>query len=199
VSRPSRRNPRKGRDAYGERARREGFPARSVYKLEEIDRRVGLFTKGQRVLDLGAAPGSWTMYAAERVGLGGKVIAIDLDEIRAPLPNVEIHQADARALAPEIFGAPYDVVISDMAPRTTGARDADQYRSFELFMTALEIAKARAKPGASFVGKIFQGPEFDQARAAVAAAFEQARILRPKATRDVSYEVFLVGLRRRAT
>jgi 23S rRNA (uridine2552-2'-O)-methyltransferase len=197
VSKPSRRNPRKGRDAYGERAKREGFPARSVYKLEEIDRRVQLLKRGMRVLDLGAAPGSWTLYAAERVGLGGRVVAIDLSEIHAPMPNVEAHQADARTLPEETFGAPYDVVLSDMAPKTTGARDADQYRSYELFMTALELAKKHLRPGGAFVGKIFQGAEFEQARAAVVAAFDQARIIRPKATRGVSYEIFLVGLRRK--
>jgi 23S rRNA (uridine2552-2'-O)-methyltransferase len=198
VSKRARRDPRKGRDAFGERAKREGFPARSVYKLEEIDRRVGLLRRGQRVLDLGAAPGSWTIYAAEKVGLEGRVVAIDLTEVRAPAANVEIHQADVRALAPDLLGAPFDVVLSDMAPRTTGARDVDQYRSYELFTTALEIATKHLRTGGSFVGKIFQGAEFDRARAATAAVFDRARIIRPKATRDISYEVFLVGLGRRA-
>jgi 23S rRNA (uridine2552-2'-O)-methyltransferase len=189
------RTPRR-QDSYGKRARREGFPARSVYKLEEIDRRVGLLRRGDRVLDLGAAPGSWMLYAAERVGPQGRVTAVDLQELRSTLPpNVTFFQTDARSVEAE---GPFDVVLSDMAPSTTGQRDVDQARSHELFTLALDVAARVLRPGGKFCGKIFQGPDLKQAEAAVRSAFQSARIVRPKATRSESYEVFIVGLGRLA-
>lgn len=185
---------RRRQDRFGKRARREGFPARSVYKLQEIDRRTQLLRPGQRVLDLGAAPGSWTLYAAERVGRAGHVVAIDLQELRIDAPrNVEIRQGDAREV--DALGGPFDVVLSDMAPKTSGQRAADQYRSYELVMAALTIARQTLAPGGSFVAKLFQGPELDEVRAAMRPLFGKVRILRPEAVRDESYELFLVGLR----
>jgi len=171
-----------------------------VYKLEEIDRRIGLFKKGQRVLDLGASPGSWTLYAAECVGPSGRVLGIDLNDPEAALPpHAEIRTLDAFAVDPKKLGGPFDVVISDMAPKTSGQRHADQYRSYELFVRALGLATLVLEPGGHFVGKIFQGSEFGDARNAVRKAFEKVRVIRPEATRDESYEVFLVGLGRRDT
>jgi 23S rRNA (uridine2552-2'-O)-methyltransferase len=156
---------------------------------------VGLFEKGQRVLDLGASPGSWTLYAAERVGPTGRVLGIDLENPEVALPpQAEIRTLDAFEADFNAFGGPFDVVISDMAPKTSGQRHADQYRSYELVMRALELAKAVLEPGGAFVAKIFQGAEFEDARNAVREAFDKVRIIRPKATRDESYEVFLVGL-----
>ncbi|MEM9072389.1 MAG: RlmE family RNA methyltransferase [Myxococcota bacterium] len=163
-----------------------------MYKLEEIARRTQVLRRGQRVLDLGAAPGSWTLYAAEQVGPKGHVLAIDLNELQiSPATNIEIRQGDAREA--DDLGT-FDVVLSDMAPKTSGQRAADQYRSYELVMTALAIAKRTLVPGGSLVAKIFQGPEFEDARSAFRACFGKVRILRPKAVRDESYEVFLVGL-----
>lgn len=188
---------RRPQDAYGKRARKEGFPARSIYKLEEIDRRVRLFRAGQRVLDLGAAPGSWTQYAATRVGAQGRVIGYDLKEVRGALPpNAEISVLDVFAIEPSSLGR-FDVVMSDMAPSTSGQKSLDQYRSFELFMRALGIAEEVLVPGGHFIGKIFQGGDFPNAKKAVASAFEEARVIRPDAVRSESYEVFLVGLRRK--
>jgi len=171
-----------------------------VYKLEEIDRRVGLFKKGQRVLDLGASPGSWTLYAAQRVGPSGRVLGIDLKDPEVALPpQAEIRTLDAFAVDPETLGGPFDVVISDMAPKTSGQRHADQYRSYELVMRALELSKAVLQPGGAFVAKIFQGAEFEDARNAIREVFSKVRVIRPKATRDESYEVFLVGIGFRPT
>lgn len=191
---------RRRQDAYGRRARREGFPARSVYKLEEIDRRARLLRKGQRVLDLGAAPGSWSLYAADKVGPGGRVLAVDLDDHGmddASLPRqLEFRVVDAREASVESLGGPFDVVLSDMAPRTSGQRHRDQYRSYELYRVALAIAERVLVPGGSFVGKLFQGAELHEARDATRALFEKVRIMRPRATRDESYELFLLGLRR---
>jgi len=166
-----------------------------VYKLQEIDRRVRLFKKGYRVLDLGASPGSWTMYAAEQVGPSGRVLGIDLHDADVELPpHAEIRALDAFQIDPDALGGPFDLVISDMAPKTSGQRHADQYRSYELAMRALGLAKAVLEPGGGFVAKIFQGAEFEEARNAVREAFSKVRTIRPEATRDESYEVFLVGL-----
>lgn len=138
------------------------------------------------------------MYAAKRVGPSGRVLGIDLDDHEVTLPaHAEIRVLDAFAVDPEMLGGPFDIVISDMAPKTSGQRHADQYRSYELFMRALELATSVLEPGGHFVGKIFQGQEFEDARNAVREAFGKVRIIRPKATRDESYEVFLVGLGRR--
>ncbi len=139
------------------------------------------------------------MYAAEKVAPAGSVLGFDLDPHRGALPrNADIRVLDVFAATDEeLGGVGYDVVISDMAPKTTGQRSLDQYRSFELFMRALDVATRVLVPGGSFVGKIFQGAEFDDARKAVRASFETEKIIRPKATRDVSYEIFLVGLKRR--
>lgn len=190
----ARRRRRRQQDTFGKRARREGYPARSVYKLEEIDRRVRLLKRGQRVLDLGAAPGSWLLYAADVVGPQGRVVGVDLQEIRVALPaHAELHQRDVREVDASELGT-FDVVLSDMAPSTTGQKDVDQARSHELFMTALEVASRVLAPKGRFCAKIFQGPDLKLAEAAVAERFEQARIVRPKATRTESYELFIVGL-----
>jgi 23S rRNA (uridine2552-2'-O)-methyltransferase len=187
---------RRPQDHFGDRAKREGYPARSVYKLQEIDRRTQLLRRGQRVLDLGAAPGSWTLYAAERVGREGKVLSVDLNDARIQLPAqvtfrvLDVFAVDARA---EFGSAAFDVVLSDMAPHTSGQRHRDQFGSYELYMQALRVAREVLVPGGAFVGKIFQGPELEAARAATRAAFERVRIVKPEASRDESFEIFLVG------
>jgi len=190
-------------DHFGRKAKDEGFAARSVYKLREIDERVQLLRRGQRVLDLGAAPGSWTQYVAERVGDEGRVVAVDLAEMRVALPkNVVFLQHDVYALTPEVLtaaGAPteFDVVLSDMAPKTTGARVRDQFLSYELYLRAVTLTDTWLVRGGSFAGKIFQGAELEDARKATAERFEQVKIVKPKASRSESYEIFLVGLRKR--
>jgi len=195
------KNPYKKPDSFTKAAKAQGYPARSVFKLEEIDRRTRLLRAGQHVLDLGAAPGSWSKYAAERVGRSGRVLAIDLSEIVAVMPpQVERLRGDVLALSNEDLerAAPYDVVLSDMAPATTGTRFADQARSFELFMRALDVAERALKPGGAFVGKLFMSEDFVPARDRVKKLFTEARVLRPEATRTQSYELFIVGLGRKA-
>jgi len=188
-------------DHWGHRARKEGFAARSVYKLEEIDRRTRILRVGARVLDLGAYPGSWTAYAAQKVGPGGRVLGIDLTEFKGTLPaHAEIRTGDVLSLEleKELGPASFDLVVSDMAPSTTGHRFTDQARSHRLFMRALEIACVVLAPGGHFVGKIFQGEDFEVARAALRVAFDEVRIIKPPASRAESYETFLIGLRRKA-
>ncbi len=172
-----------------------------MYKLEEIDRRVRLVRPGQHVLDLGAAPGSWTLYLARAVGPQGSVLAVDLQELRvAPPANVRFLRGSGDELVEELAAAgPFDLVVSDMAPSTMGDRATDQYRSFELFCSALAIAARVGRDGSAFVGKIFQGPSFEEARAGLRALYIDVRILRPRATRSESYEVYLVGLGKKST
>jgi 23S rRNA (uridine2552-2'-O)-methyltransferase len=187
-------------DHFTLKAKKAGFPARSVYKLEEIDRRVRILRPGMNVLDLGAAPGSWSMYTAQKIGKNGKLLAIDLNPLEIALPpHGTFLQADALDLAQGNFSlfAPYDVVLSDMAPSTTGDRFADQARSHELYMRALDVAKEVLKVGGTFVGKIFMGGDLPIARAETRKVFASERLIRPEGTRSVSYEIFIIGLSKR--
>ncbi len=123
------------------------------------------------------------------------MLGLDLKDPEVTLPaQAEIRTLDAFEVDPSELGGPFDLVISDMAPKTSGQRHADQYRSYELVMRALDLAKQVLVPGGTFVAKIFQGAEFEDARDAVRGSFGKVRIIRPEATRDESYEVFLVGL-----
>ncbi len=167
------------------------------------------------MLDLGAAPGSWSLYAAERVGAEGRVVAVDLQEIRQAFPpQVVVLRADVLAFAatsssaepaestaasPVLANAPYDFVMSDMAPSTSGSKISDQARSFDLFMKALEVATMLGKPGSNFVGKIFMSDDFPKAKTAVASRYAKTRVIRPEGTRSGSSEIFIVGLGLRAT
>lgn len=184
-------------DAFGARAKKEGFAARAVYKLAEIDKRTQLLRRGMRVLDLGAYPGSWSQYASTKIGREGRITAVDIQPGKGNLPpNVHYQQCDVLALTPDQLGGPgsFDLVLSDMAPNTTGTRFVDQCRSYDLFMHALSLAEGTLTAGGSFVGKLFQGPDFDDAREAVRKAFSKNRILKPEASRRESIEVFVVGL-----
>lgn len=123
------------------------------------------------------------------------MLGIDLNDPNVTLPpQAEILTLDAFEVDPETLGGPFDLVISDMAPKTSGQRHADQYRSYELVMRALTLAKNVLNPGGTFVAKIFQGAEFEDARDSLREVFGKVRVLRPKATRNESYELFLVGL-----
>jgi 23S rRNA (uridine2552-2'-O)-methyltransferase len=187
------------RDHYFLKARQQNYPARSVFKLKEIDAKFKLFKPGMRVLDLGAAPGSWSLAAAERVGPSGWVLACDLRATDTAFPpNVRFLEADVFAL-PEAFEealafAPFDVVMSDMAPDTTGTRFADQARSYGLCREALTIAGRCLRPGASFVVKIFMGPDVQHFLAAMRARFSSVKGFKPKSSRAESKEMFYVGL-----
>jgi 23S rRNA (uridine2552-2'-O)-methyltransferase len=193
----NRANPYAKPDAKTLEARAKGYPARSVFKLQEIDRRMRLFQAGQNVLDLGAAPGSWSLYASERVGPTGHVYAIDIKPILQVFgENVRVLEGDALSLDSAVLAvhAPYDVVLSDMAPNTSGSKFQDQARSTELFLRALEVAGTHGKPGSHFTAKIFMSGDFKAAEMQVRAAYQAVRTIRPEGTRQVSTEVFVVGM-----
>ena len=189
-------DPRVRHDAFFMKARAAGFAARSVYKLDEIDRRARLLRAGDRVLDLGCCPGSWSQYAARVVGPHGRVVGID----RNPLPRA---LAGVRAMVGDLYTTPdaellgdlnaFDVVLSDMAPDTTGVRSVDQARSASLFEEALTRAERLLAPGGAFVGKLFQGPDFEAIRKRMSGRFSEVKIIKPESSRAQSFEIFLVG------
>lgn len=199
----SRKNPYAKPDTFTQRAKAAGYPARSVFKLEEIDRRCRLLRPGQRVLDLGCAPGSWLLYAAQKVGPKGLVRGVDLKPLDVPLPpHARAIAGDALTPNEEVSaflqeGAPYDVVVSDMAPSTSGTAFADQARSAELVARTLDVADALLAEGGAWVAKLFMGEALAELRKRVRATFEEERVIRPEGTRAVSSEVFLVGLKKR--
>lgn len=188
-------------DHYFRKAKREGFAARAAYKLEEIDRKRRLLRPGMRVLDLGCAPGSWLQYAAGRVGPRGAVVGIDLQPVTIPLPD------QARAVAGDIFtaapetlapdGQPFDAILSDMAPNTTGIPSADAARSAELARRALDLAEALLRPGGALLVKVFQGAEFPPLRTAFRERFDKVTVEKPKSSRSESVEVYLLGTGKR--
>ncbi len=189
-----------GRDAGARRAKREGFAARSVYKLDEIDRRFKLLRRGMAVLDLGACPGSWSQYALARVGDGGLVVAVDKKPLDVALAPAVVLEADVFGLEDADIDAatdgrvpPFDVVVSDMAPRTTGVPFSDHVASVELCDRALELAIRWLKPGGAFVCKVFQGEDEPALRARIKARFGRVKALKPEGTRKQSVEHFLVG------
>jgi 23S rRNA (uridine2552-2'-O)-methyltransferase len=189
-------DPRVRHDPYFRKARQAGFAARSVFKLEEIDQRLRLLRAGDRVLDLGCRPGSWLQYAVGVVGPHGHVVGID----RQPLPRPV---AGARVLVGDIFTATddellaglaaFDVVLSDMAPDTTGVRATDQARSAGLFAEALSRAERLLAPGGAYVGKLFQGPDFESLRRRMATRFSAVKIIKPDSSRAQSIEIFVAG------
>jgi 23S rRNA (uridine2552-2'-O)-methyltransferase len=198
---PARKNPYARADRFTRAAKEAGFPARSVFKLEEIDRRTRLFRAGMRVLDLGAAPGSWSMYSAAKIGSSGRLVAVDTEPLAIAVPpNAVFVQGDALALESDALArfAPYDVVLSDMAPKTTGSRITDQTRSFELFLRALAVAADLGARGGAFVGKIFMSDDLSAARAELKRIYQTERLIRPEGTRAVSTELFVVGLGKRS-
>lgn len=192
-------------DARYRRAKQEGFAARSVYKLQEMDRRYQLFRPGLRVLDLGAHPGSWSQFAAERVGRGGLVLGVDLQEPGVALgANGRWLVADLMALTAaqlRVQAPAFDLVLSDAAPRTTGVAHADAAASLELTQRALDLALELLAPGGSFLAKVYFGPGVEDLIRQVKAAFSLGKAHKPEASRAASREIYLLGrgLKRRPT
>lgn len=184
-------------DHYTRRAKSAGFAARSVFKLEEIDKRTRLLAGNMRVLDLGCAPGSWTQYAAKKVGPKGRVVGIDRRAIEFTAPQVttlvgDIFETDA-AVFLEAGGGPFDVVLSDMAPDTTGDRFTDHVRSVDLCRRALYVADALVRPGGAFVCKVFEGGDVPDLVTEVRARYGKLKRIKPKSTRSDSVELFIVA------
>ena len=194
VARPDYKKP----DYYARKAKDRGFGARSVFKLEEIDGKEGLTRPGQKVLDLGAAPGSWMQYLSARVGARGLVVGVDLKPLTRPArANERFIAADVFALDPGPLlseHGPFDLVLSDMMPNTIGHKASDHYRSIAIAERALEFADALLRPGGAFLVKVFQGADFESFRAGLRGRFEKVKVKKPKSSRPNSREVYLLAL-----
>lgn len=192
----------KWRDHYARRAQKENYAARSVYKLAEIQKKHRIIRKGDRVLDLGCAPGSWLQFAAEQTGGKGKVVGVDLKPVTIRLPDhVQAVAGDIDALfqdAHPSLGVGFSVVLSDMAPATTGNKHADSARSFGLCETALAVADKVLRPGGHFVCKIFQGEDFNAFCDNVKKRFNKMLRFKPQSSRKGSKEIFVIGLGKKA-
>lgn len=187
-------------DYYFRKAKAENYPARSIYKLQELDSKFRLLGKGRKVLDLGASPGSWTLGCAEKVGIGGKVLACDLKPCAVSFPEQVIFiQTDIFNPVPEFTDAlaalgPFDLVLSDMAPATTGSAFTDQARSYNLASAAFELACRHLVPGGKFAVKIFMGPDAQALQAEMRKVFGRMKAHKPKSSRSESRETFFVGM-----
>jgi len=180
------------------RAQREGWRGRAVYKLAQIDARDSLLRPGMTVVDLGAAPGGWSQYAAGKVAPGGRVIALDVLEMPT-LPGVTFIQGDfteasvLEQLHAQLAGQPVDLVMSDMAPNMSGVRSVDQPRAMYLAELAHALVSEALVPGGDLLVKVFQGEGFDAFIATLRADFERVLTRKPDASRDRSREVYLLA------
>jgi 23S rRNA (uridine2552-2'-O)-methyltransferase len=197
--------PYRPKDHFFQKAKHEGLRARSAFKIEEIAKRFSLLKKGAKVLDLGAAPGGFLQIIAQAVGPSGLVIGVDLAVIKPlGLPQVktavlDVLADDFDAKLAELYDGPFDAVVSDLAPKTTGIRSTDEARSLRLAGKALDVSRQRGRPGSSFMAKLFMGGDFEHFRTEVRELFQDVKVVRPEATRGASVEVYLVGLRRRGS
>jgi 23S rRNA (uridine2552-2'-O)-methyltransferase len=184
-------------DHYSLRAKKECYPARSVYKLQEIQKKYNIIKKADNVIDLGCSPGSWLLYAAKLTGSTGRVIGIDLMPVTVRVPShVRCYTGDILSMDDDFFrslGTDFNVVISDMAPSTTGNKFVDSTRSFDLCRTALYTAQKTLATGGSFVCKIFQGEDFKAFIDAVRSVFKKYKIFKPKSSRKASKEIYIIG------
>lgn len=185
-------------DAWVQRAKAEGYRSRAAYKLMEIDERDRLLKPGATVVDLGSAPGSWSQVAVKQVGAQGRVFALDLLAME-PVAGAEFIQGDfleesvLEALEARLEGRAVDAVLSDMAPNMSGIELVDQARSIHLAELALDFCERNLKPGGVFLVKVFQGQGFMEFRQMAQKRFRSLQVRKPKASRDRSPEVYLLG------
>ena len=190
----------KPNDHFAKKAKKEQYVARSVYKLQEIDKKYRVLHSGDQVLDLGASPGSWSQYTSEKIGDKGRLLGIDLKKVFLSMPNSVFMKGDILTLdfGPVLeqhgFTQPFDVIISDMAPDTTSSRFTDQMKSLELCEMALDTAHRLLKPGGHFVCKIFDSGDAMGFRDDLKKCFNTVQLLRPKSTQQSSKEFFMIGL-----
>jgi 23S rRNA (uridine2552-2'-O)-methyltransferase len=185
-------------DPYVQRAREEGWRSRAVFKLEEIQRSDHLLKPGMTVVDLGAAPGGWSQYAARVLGGRGRIVALDLLEMPG-LAGVEFIQGDfgsdevLERLRSSLAGASIDLVMSDMAPNMMGIADVDHDRSMYLVDLAVDFAAQHLRPGGSLLLKVFQGREFQSLVARLRRDYETVKLRKPKASRNRSAELYVLA------
>ena len=189
---------KKIKDHYFYKAKQNGYVARSAYKLEEIDKKHRIIHQGNLVLDLGCSPGSWLQYASRKVGEEGEVLGVDLQPVNHSLPaHVKVLQADIFELTAkdlEMSGGMADVILSDMAPKTTGIRATDAQRSYVLNQQVLLLAEELLRPQGMLLVKAFQGASLGELRNAFRNSFAKVKLCKPKSSRAESVEIFLLGM-----
>ncbi len=182
---------------YTRKAREEGYPARSVYKLKEIDERYKIIKKGDAVLDLGCAPGSWLLYISEKVGKKGGVVGVDIEDIVAPKKeNISFIKKDILSFQEEElkeWQEKFGVVVADLSPRTSGIKSIDVAKSLELNEAAFDVVKTALKKKGNFVCKIFEGEGSDDFVKKVEKYFESTKRFRPMAVMKRSKEFYIIG------
>lgn len=186
-------------DFWSQKAFREGYPARSVYKLQEIDEKFGMFKKNSTVLDLGAAPGSWTTFLLRNLGEEGKVVSCDLNPLSKDVKGdnlffIQGDLTDKEILAQIKEKGPFDAVVCDAAPKTTGNKTVDTLRSKGLVEMAIYYAQVMLKTGGNFCVKIFQNGDQAEMLKKMREIFTSAKGFKPQACRAESFETFLVGI-----
>jgi 23S rRNA (uridine2552-2'-O)-methyltransferase len=186
-------------DFWAQKAKKEGYPARSVYKLQEIDKKFGLIKQGSRVMDIGAAPGSWSLWVLQRLAGKGFLASVDLQDIgiKPPYDNFLFIRGDL--YDPEVrqkllAAGPFGLVLSDAAPATTGNRVVDQGASEAIVEAVIDYAKDALAPGGSMVAKIFQGGAEAALLKNLRGSFAQARAFKPEACRSESFETYLIAM-----
>lgn len=187
-------------DHYFHRAKRDNYLARAVYKLEEIQKKHRLLRQGDRILDLGASPGSWLQLTGNIIGPRGLAVGVDIKQIIHAFPSqVIVLQRDVSepGFEEELIReyAPFDVVLSDMAPATSGIKVADSARSSRLFERALHLAQLTLRPQGHFLAKIFQGSEFHGLLQVIKGLFGEVRVVKPDASRKQSKEIYILAKR----
>ena len=194
---------KKIKDYYFHKAKKDGYAARSVYKIEEIDKKYRIIRTGYKVLDLGCSPGSWLQYASRKVGKSGQVLGVDLQPIKISLPShVKVIKADIFELTDEdlkIAGGQVDVILSDMAPKTSGIRTTDVRRSFDLNKKVLYLANDILCSEGSLLVKTFQGNLFDKLCYEFKKMFTDVKLCKPKSSRSESVEIFILGRGKKRT
>ena len=193
---------RKINDYYSRKAKKEKYPARSVYKLEEVQQKYKFLRRSDSVLDLGCYPGSWSLYAAQVVGPKGIVVGVDLQQAdQSPRPDsAPIHWLCQDILEPELLvmvrklRPAYRVIISDLAPRTTGSKWADAQKSLSLVRHTLGLAEQLLLNNGHFICKVFQGEDFPDFVNHCKQRFAMTKVLKPKSSRVESREVFVLGM-----
>ncbi len=192
----------KPNDFFFQKAKKEGYPARSVYKLEEIDRKYSLFQPGQAILDLGCFPGSWSLYIGRKVGPEGEVLGVDLKETSLEIDNFTFLQADifkikfdqlAEVMSQTGIDGGFDGLVSDMAPSTSGIKTLDAGRSAQLAERAFDLAEEFLKNDGFLVMKILEGGEHDPVWRQIKSNFKEQAQFRPKAVRRNSREIYIVA------
>ena len=188
---------KKIKDHYFHKAKKDGYAARSVYKIEEIDKKYRIIRTGYKVLDLGCSPGSWLQYASRKVGNSGQVLGVDLQTIKISLPShVKVIRADIFEVTDEdlkIKGGQADVILSDMAPKISGIRTTDVYRSFEMNKKVLYLANDILCQEGSLLVKAFQGKLCDELCNEFKNMFADVKLCKPKSSRSESVEIFILG------